>query len=243
MTTEKKGAFTAILIYMAAVALTAILFIIALPLENWSLKTIIGFCSLIGGETALWLFAMIITRRKGDQHSIPSNLSLLIVVAGYTAVSIILSFITFIPLIAYVVIHAITLLITVILGGLLYAARRKMASGFRRDAERTAGWSSIIAASTLVRAKLEHWEPDKRKLLQKEVDELADIIKYSDPATIPALAELEYTLHLDLQVLSQMIDANREQPLHSSKMKELQQKVIETVNEAKLRNLQLASMK
>lgn len=243
MTTEKRGAFAAILIYMAAVALTAILFIVALPLENWSIKTIIGFCSLIGGETALWLLATSISRKRGTQHSIPSNLSLLIVIGGYTAVSLILSFMTFMPLMAYVVIHAAVLLITVILGGLLYAARRKMASGFRHDAERTAGWSSIIAASALARAKLEHWEPDKRRLLQKEVDELADIIKYSDPATIPALAEIEYTLHLDLQVLSQMIDANREQPSHSPKIKELQQKVIETVNEAKLRNLQLASMK
>ncbi|GEM_PF-6363884 len=240
---SKKGALAATLIYAAAVAITAVLFLVFNPLSNWNGQIALAFGSMLLAETALWLFISSMAKKASAGHSVPANAALLIVLAGYAALSILLSFFTFLSLFAYVVLHAVTALLAVALLCLLVLARKKITEGSTGDAERTANWSRVIAAAKTAQAKLQYWEPQKRELLRRELDELADMILYSDPATLPSLSEMEYSLQLDLQLVAQMLDAYREQPPHSESIKDLQQKIIEAQNGVKLRNLQLAAGK
>lgn len=230
-------------IYVAVVAITAVLFLAFREFSDWNGQTVLAFGALLLAETALWLYVSGMLRKSGAGHSVPVNLGLLTVLAGYAAVSVILAILAFLPFLAYAVIHAIALLLAGTLFGFLYLASGKIKEGFIQDAQRTANWSGIITSAKVAQTKLDYWEPQKKALLKKELDELVDIIQYSDPATLPGLAETEYSLQLDLQLLSQMLDAHRDQPPHSQALKELQHKIVEAQNGVKLRNLQLAAGK
>lgn len=240
---NKKGALPVTLIYVAAVALTVVLFLVFSPLSAWNGQITLAFGSLFIAETALWLYVSWMVRKAGAGHSVPANAALLTVLAGYATLSVVLAFFAFLPLFAYAVIHAVAALLAVALLCFLVLARKKITEGLTGDAERTVNWSKIITLAKNAQAKLQYWEPQKRELLRRDLDELTDMIQYSDPATLPALAEMEYSLQLDLQLVAQMLDANREQPAHSVGIKDLQRKIIEAQNGVKLRNLQLAAGK
>ncbi|MHA7965870.1 hypothetical protein ACX93W_17250 [Paenibacillus sp. CAU 1782] len=243
MSNYKKSAVAVTLIYVATVALTAVLFLVFSPLLAWNGQTALAFGSLLLAETALWLCVSGIIQKAGADHSVPANAALLTALAGYAALSVVLAFFTFLPFWAYALIHAIAALLTFVLFCLLFLSRKKITGGIAHDAERTANWSSIIASAKNAQAKLQYWEPQKRELLRKELDELVDIIQYSDPTTLPAVAEMEYSLQLDLQLVAQMLDANREQQPQSGGIRDLHQKITEAQNGVKLRNIQLAAGK
>ncbi|QNK56391.1 hypothetical protein H7F31_28230 [Paenibacillus sp. PAMC21692] len=124
-------------------------------------------------------------------------------------------------------------------------SNRHISGGERRDERRTADWNELLSDAQRARDMLQLWNEGERRMLAKEMDQLVDSVRYSDPATVSELATVEYTLQIDLRLLTDKLESRSGQSAaeQAASVPELRRAIIGLNNDIKQRNRQLAASK
>lgn len=244
MTTSNKGAATALALYIIVVILTVAIMAAASPLLAGGIRSLTALGALLLAETAAWMYGSRLIR-GGFRASIAAYASFGYVIAAYWLAAIFAAFLLFLPVAFYLFMQALFLAVAAIAGGLLYLSNRHISGGEQEDARRTSDWNELLDAALLAKDKLLLWEGNERQTLERELEGLVDVIRYSDPATVSALAAAEYTLQIDLRLLSDMIDSGSGQKPEEQAVaaRNIRRKMMELGTEVKQRNRQLAASK
>lgn len=230
------------IIFLLIAGLTLFIYCGLHPIFTWDLRHIIALSTMLLAELAAWLIISRLIQgvRSGFQGS---HITYGIIIVLYFAAAVVASFLTFLPLGMYITLHGVLLLVAFIASALVrvsYAHVRNVEQG---DSERTTDWKLMLTAARKAKLALQRWEPTERSKVAATLDSLIDDITYSDPASLPSLAELEYTMQLDIQYINGVIESAKQPNMQIESAEELIRSIHHLREQVKARNLQLITSK
>jgi hypothetical protein len=244
MRSRNYAPIAAFIIFVAIAVLTLVIVWTASPLPTGDVRSLAALFALLLAETAAWLYVSRLLRGE-LRSSIAAFAAFGYVVAAYWLGTIIAAFLVFLPAVLYLSIQALLLVGAALAGAILYLSNNHISGGERRDERRTADWNELLSDAQRARDMLQLWNEGERRLLAKEMDQLVDSIRYSDPATVSELATVEYTLQIDLRLLTDKLESRSggSAAEQAASVPELRSAIIGLNNDIKQRNRQLAASK
>lgn len=230
------------IIFLLIAGLTLFIYFGLNPIVTWDLRQIIALIAILLAELTLWLMVtrLIQGARAGYQGS---YITYGIIAGLYFAASVVAAFLAFLPLGLYMTLHGVLLLVAIIAYALVRVSYSHIQKVEHGDNERTADWKLMLTAARNAKLELQRWEPAERSKVAPAIDSLIDDITYSDPASLPALAELEYTMQLDIQYINGVIGSAKQPNVQNESAEELIRSIQHLREQVKARNQQLVASK
>ncbi|REK71539.1 hypothetical protein [Paenibacillus paeoniae] len=212
------------------------------PINTWDLRQVIAISAILLAELTAWL--MISRLIKGTRSRYQSSyITYGIVVGLYFIAAVVAAFLAFLPLRVYITLHSILLLFVIIASALVRVSYSHIENVEQGDTDRTANWKLMVSSVRNTKLSLQRWDLPERSKVAPSLDSLIDDIAYSDPASLPALAELEYTIQLDIQYINGVIESAKQPTAQNESADELIRSIHHLREQVKARNLQLVASK
>ncbi|RJE87706.1 hypothetical protein D3P07_15475 [Paenibacillus sp. 1011MAR3C5] len=229
-------------IFLLIAGLTLFIYFGLNPIVTWDLRQILALSAVLLAELAAWL--MISRLIQGSRAGYQGSYMTYGMIAGlYFVAAVVAAFLAFLPLGVYITLHGVLLLVAVIASALVRVSYSHIQNVEQGDSERTADWKLMLTAARNAKLSLQRWEQAERSKVAPVLDSLIDDIAYSDPASLPALAELEYTMQLDIQYINGVIESAKQINAQNESTEELIRSIHHLREQVKARNLQLVVSK
>ncbi|MHA6482926.1 hypothetical protein ACX1C1_13595 [Paenibacillus sp. strain BS8-2] len=244
MKSRNQTSIAAFVIYVAVAVLTLVTVWTLSPLPAGDIRSLAAIFALLMAETIAWKYVSILLQ-GGLRSSIASFAAFGYVVATYWLGTIIAACFVFLPSVLYLSIQALLFLGFALAGGILYLSNKHISGGERRDDRLTSDWDDLLRDAQNAKNMLMLWGEVERRMLEREIDQLVDSIRFSDPVTVPELASVEYTIQIELRLLTDKLKSRSGQGYaeQSASVPELRRTITGLENVIKQRNQQLIASK
>jgi len=230
------------IIFLLIAGLTLFIYFGLNPIAAWDFRQIIALSAILLAELTIYL--MISRLIQGAKAGYQGSYITYGIIAGlYFVAAVVAAFLAFLPLGVYITLHGVLLLVAIIASALVRVSYSHIQNVEQGDSERTADWKLMLTAARNAKLSLQRWGPAERSKVAPAMDALIDDITYSDPASLPALAELEYTMQLDIQYINGVIESAKQPNEQTGSAEELIRSIHHLRGQVKARNQQLVASK
>ncbi|ANA81432.1 hypothetical protein PVOR_09849 [Paenibacillus vortex V453] len=161
-------------------------------------------------EAAIFIFiGFLIHRRKAASAAVPFFIASGAIIGIY-AVSVLLEVILLgylfkLPVSSYMMIHLITLLVFFVVLGLVALVGKYAGTHEQRETDHLTGKREIVDWIGSIRRKLSQMPVENIQALDRQVAELEETLRYSDPITHSSLVEVEHLIQQKIAMLEDQV--------------------------------------
>lgn len=209
MTLNRYGTWIAFVLYLVGVVSTWVIFITLLDSIALSASFFISFAAVLLAETVLWCYVHYLLRNLHDvKRIIPGYVALGVVIVAYLGAVFVYAFFNGIADLAlrwYILIHIITFVCTVIVGGLILLFLKSVKEHEQETESQIVHWHEIVSALQELYRKMVSLNVPQTKEMESIMMTLIEKVQYSDPVTPKSIVYIDHHLQYNIYLLDEEV--------------------------------------